>query len=79
MRRVKWRYVIHSSANVTEEMRMRRAMTWARVRALVKVEQERQRLSQLVLQALAAICLLRGPDFVYELVNPGYQRLFAGS
>jgi len=32
-----------------------------------------------VLQALAAICLLRGPDFVYELVNPGYQRLFAGS
>jgi PAS domain-containing protein len=31
-----------------------------------------------VLQAPAAICLLQDPDFVYKLVNPGYQRLFAG-
>jgi signal transduction histidine kinase len=31
-----------------------------------------------VLQAPAAICLLQGPDFIYELVNPGYQQLFAG-
>nr|WP_235998585.1 PAS domain-containing protein [Hymenobacter sp. BT559] len=30
------------------------------------------------MQAPAAICLLQGPDFVYELVNPSYQRLFAG-
>jgi signal transduction histidine kinase len=75
------RYIIHSSINVTEEVQARRAMEQAQGReqeALVEAERERQRLSQLVLQAPAAICLLQGPDFVYELVNPGYQQLFAG-
>jgi signal transduction histidine kinase len=74
-------YIIHSSVNVTEEVQARRAMTQAQGReqqALVEAERERQRLSQLVLQAPAAMCLLQGPDFVYELVNPGYQQLFAG-
>jgi signal transduction histidine kinase len=74
-------YIIHSSVNVTEEVQARRAMRQAQDReqqALVEAERERQRLSQLVLQAPAAICLLQGPDFVYELVNPGYQQLFAG-
>jgi signal transduction histidine kinase len=74
------RYIIHSSVNVTEEVQARRAMTQAQGReqeALVEAERERQRLSQLVLQAPAAMCLLQGPDFVYELVNPGYQQLFA--
>jgi signal transduction histidine kinase len=77
----KLQYIIHSSINITQEVQARRAMTLAQDReqwALVEAEQERQRLSQLVLQASAAICLLRGPDFVYELVNPGYQQLFAG-
>jgi signal transduction histidine kinase len=74
-------YIIHSSVNVTEEVQARRAMTQAQGReqeALLEAERERQRLSQLVLQAPAAMCLLQGPDFVYELVNPGYQQLFAG-
>jgi signal transduction histidine kinase len=74
-------YIIHSSVNVTEEVQARRAMTLAQGReqdALVEAERERQRLSQLVLQAPAAMCLLQGPDFVYELVNPSYQQLFAG-
>jgi hypothetical protein len=77
----KLQYIIHSSINITQEVPVHRAMTLAQDReqwALVKAEQERQRLSQLVLQAPAAICILRGPDFVYELVNPGYQQLFAG-
>ncbi len=77
----KLHYIIHSSVNVTEEVLARQAMAQAQDRerrALVQVEQERQRLSQLVLQAPAAICLLKGPELVYELVNPGYQRLFAG-
>jgi signal transduction histidine kinase len=75
------RYIIHSSVNVTEEVRARRAMEQAQGReheALVEAERQRQRLSQLVLQAPAAMCLLQGPDFVYELVNPSYQQLFAG-
>jgi signal transduction histidine kinase len=75
------RYLIHSSVNVTEEVQARRALEQAQGRerqALVEAERQRQRLSQLVLQAPAAMCLLQGPDFVYELVNPGYQQLFAG-
>jgi signal transduction histidine kinase len=75
------RYIIHSSVNVTKEVQARRALAQAQGReqeALVEAERERQRLSQLVLQAPAAMCLLQGPDFVYELVNPGYQQLFAG-
>jgi signal transduction histidine kinase len=73
-------YIIHSSVNVTEEVKARRAMVQAQGReheALAEAERERQRLSQLVLQAPAAMCLLQGPDFVYELVNPGYQQLLA--
>jgi len=45
--------------------------------ALLEAERERHRLSQMVLQAPAAMCLLQGPSFVYELVNPSYQQLFA--
>jgi signal transduction histidine kinase len=75
------RYIIHSSVNVTEEVQARRAMEQAQGReqeALGEAERQRQRLSQLVLQAPAAMCLFQGPDFVYELVNPGYQQLFSG-
>jgi signal transduction histidine kinase len=75
------RYIIHSSVNVTEEVQARRAMEQAQSReqeALVEADRQRQRLSQLVLQAPAAMCLFRGPNFVYEVVNPSYQQLFAG-
>ncbi|MCC3156895.1 PAS domain-containing protein [Hymenobacter sp. 15J16-1T3B] len=43
-----------------------------------RAEAERQRalLERLFMQAPAAICILRGPELVYELVNPGYQQLF---
>jgi PAS domain-containing protein len=74
-------YIIHSSVNVTQEVQARRALVQAQGReheALREAERERQRLSQLVLQAPAAICLLQGPDFILELVNPGYQQLFRG-
>jgi signal transduction histidine kinase len=41
-------------------------------------EVARQRMERLFLEAPAAICILSGPDLVYELVNPGYQALFPG-
>lgn len=41
-------------------------------------EAQRRRLQDLFMQAPAAICILDGPDLVYELVNPGYQALFPG-
>jgi PAS domain S-box-containing protein len=48
------------------------------VRARQERAAQQQRLEQLFMQAPAAICILAGPDLVYELVNPGYQDLFPG-
>ncbi|MCC3160644.1 PAS domain-containing protein [Hymenobacter sp. 15J16-1T3B] len=44
--------------------------------ARAEAEQQRARLERFFMQAPAAICVLDGPALVYELVNPGYQRLF---
>src|SRR5438128_3954191 len=38
----------------------------------------RPALHALFMQAPVIICVLRGSDHVFELVNPGYQRLFKG-
>jgi signal transduction histidine kinase len=67
-------YIIHSSVNVTKEVQAQGRAQEARLEA----ERQRQRLNQLVLQAPVAMCLLQGPEFVYELVNPNYQQLLAG-
>jgi len=45
--------------------------------AQAEAERERGRLAQLIAEAPAAICVLSGPEFVYEFVNPRYQALFA--
>ena len=52
--------------------------THAATHARAEAEQQRQRLERFFQQAPAAICVLDGPELVYELVNPGYQRLFPG-
>lgn len=39
---------------------------------------ERDRLYSYFMQAAAGICVLRGPDLVYELVNPAYQQILPG-
>ena len=41
-------------------------------------ELQRLHLEKLFNQAPAAICILSGPEMVFELVNPGYQQLFSG-
>jgi PAS domain S-box-containing protein len=41
-------------------------------------QQERDRLKSFFLEAPAGICILSGPELVYELVNPLYQQLFPG-
>ncbi|WP_165822040.1 PAS domain-containing protein [Hymenobacter edaphi] len=46
--------------------------------ARAEAERQRARLERFFMQAPAAICVLDGPALVYELVNPGYQRLFPG-
>lgn len=46
--------------------------------ARVAIQQERDRLKAFFMQAPAGICILDGPELVYELVNPRYQELFPG-
>jgi PAS domain S-box-containing protein len=41
-------------------------------------DNQRERLHRFFMQAPAAICVLDGPDFVFELVNPLYQQLLPG-
>jgi PAS domain S-box-containing protein len=46
--------------------------------AQAEAEQQRDRLSHFFMQAPAGICVLDGPELVFELVNPLYQQLFPG-
>jgi signal transduction histidine kinase len=39
-------------------------------------EDQRQLLQRLFLEAPAAICMLSGPELIYEFVNPSYQQFF---
>ncbi|MCB2408713.1 PAS domain-containing protein [Hymenobacter lucidus] len=43
-----------------------------------ETERQKQHLERLFMQAPAAICILNGPELVFELVNPAYQQLFPG-
>ncbi|RZL50670.1 MAG: hypothetical protein EOP00_03175 [Pedobacter sp.] len=54
--------------NIQEELRASQAHTMS----------ERDRLMQFFMQAPAGICILEGKDFVFEMINPLYQRLFPG-
>ena len=41
-------------------------------------QKERDRLKNFFMQAPAGICILSGPELIYELVNPVYQQLLPG-
>ena len=58
----------------TEKVRSQLAIEQAQA----EVEQQRDRLSRFFMQAPAGICVLGGPELVFELVNPLYQQLFPG-
>ncbi|GGK56123.1 PAS domain S-box protein [Rufibacter glacialis] len=48
------------------------------VAASLKVENQRQMLHDIFMQAPALIAIQRGPEHVYEMVNPNYQKLAPG-
>lgn len=48
------------------------------VRARQQQEAQRQQLHNLFLQVPAPIVILEGPELVFQLVNPAYQRIFPG-
>jgi len=39
---------------------------------------QRDRLKRFFMQAPAGICILDGPELIFELINPSYQQLFPG-
>jgi PAS domain S-box-containing protein len=47
-------------------------------KAQQEIASERDRLHEFFMQAPAGICILDGPELVFELVNPLYQQLFPG-
>ncbi|MBD2770174.1 PAS domain-containing protein [Hymenobacter sp. BT664] len=64
---------------LNQELEARVADRTSRLRsAQAEAERQRARLERFFMQAPAAICILDGPDLVFELVNPGYQALFPG-
>jgi PAS domain S-box-containing protein len=46
--------------------------------AKAALQAERDRLREFFMQAPAGICILSGPDLVFELANPLYMQLFTG-
>ncbi|MEJ6982189.1 ATP-binding protein [Pedobacter sp. P351] len=47
-------------------------------RAKAETEAERDRLKRFFMQAPAPICILDGPEMIFELINQPYQQLFPG-
>ncbi|WP_224997813.1 PAS domain S-box protein [Cesiribacter sp. SM1] len=46
--------------------------------ARTEAERHRDRLERFLMEAPAIICVHSGPDFIFEFVNPQYQRVFPG-
>jgi signal transduction histidine kinase len=82
--------VLDFSYDVTEQVQARRQLeqlnqeleTRVQVRtreveaAHAEAEQQRRQWYDLFLHAPAAICILKGPELVYEFLNPRYQQFF---
>jgi PAS domain S-box-containing protein len=63
-------WVLENTRQVTERQKVEAAKA--------AFQQERDRLKSFFKEAPAGICILSGPELVYELVNPLYQQLFPG-
>ena len=63
-------WVLENTREVTERQKVEAAR-----RAFQK---ERDRLKDFFMKAPAGICILDGPELIYEMVNPGYQQLLPG-
>lgn len=65
---------LHSMNLGLEEVIKRR--TFELEQAQAEAERQSKRLQSLFMSAPAAICILNGPDLIYELVNPAYAAFF---
>jgi PAS domain S-box-containing protein len=63
-------WVLENTKQVTERQRVEASRA--------AFQRERDRLKSFFMQAPAGICILDGPELVFEMVNPGYQQLLPG-
>jgi PAS domain S-box-containing protein len=63
-------WVLENTKQVNERLKVEAARS--------AFQQERDRLKEFFMLAPGGICILNGPDLVYELVNPAYQQLLPG-
>lgn len=80
--RANYRHLVHTQQQVQQlnqelEARVTAGIAEAQ-QAHASAERQRLRLDNFFKQAPAAICVLNGPELVYELVNPAYQQRFPG-
>lgn len=74
-------YIIHETANVSEEIKAKHLLEQSQERerdALAQAEQQRLRLERLFEQAPAALAMLEGPNLEFKVINNAYQQLFPG-
>lgn len=71
--------IIHSALDVTAHVQahahLRQSQAAAQA-ASADAEAQRQRLHDILMQLPARVAINRGPDHVFDLVNPRYQQLF---
>jgi PAS domain-containing protein len=71
--------LIHSVENATEYVNFQEQLRISQKNekvALAEIERQRPQLAAFLMQAPTAVCVLAGPELVYELVNLLYQQLF---
>lgn len=67
--------LLHVNAELEQRVRLRASeLTTAQQDAV----RQRDRMKRFFMQAPAGICILDGPEMVFELINPLYQQLFPG-
>jgi PAS domain S-box-containing protein len=66
---------VEAVAGSTRDITRRKRAEDDRERLLKQVEAERERLSEIIHQSPAFMCVLRGPAHVFEIVNDRYARL----
>ncbi len=74
-------YIIHKVSDVSDQVSDQQqieALTSRELHAIQQADLQQKMLYDLLMQAPALIAVVRGPDHVYELVNPLYQKLFPG-
>lgn len=73
-------YIIYRVVNVTEKIKIKKLLKDSQLReqmAIAEAGEQRIRMYNMLMEAPAIIALFNGPDHVFQLVNPSFQRLYA--